>query len=891
MIYLILLMLVLMPNLVWAADLFTPVSTDLSMKVLAALFGKLEVFGTSSSDSFIAVFGAFNGVVLTIGGLLAAYTILAGTLGTAHDGEMLGKKFSSVWIPIRTALGTALVLPVVSGGYCVMQLVVGWVVVQGIGLADYAWSTYMSASNVSKIVTVGMEKPAVNELAWNSFGSLVCMRGYEKIYKASQERSSGMWNNLNFGMTTEVNAGSTIIKFGSKNQEMGFFKNSCGSLSIAKQDPLPASVGTGEFSMMGDLSFLNKELSSADTKHLEAVKVLVADIDEAAKAFVANTSLDISPQIQAASVKYQTSTKEAAAGIVEKLGDFKQLEKSATKDGWMLAGAYYMRLTYLSETAQKAVAKTPTASGISGSVSTLFKDQFQSEFVKPLQELKEKSGGEFGVASASEGQSNFATSGEAGSWDWLKSGAGFDTVIKNIFKAESMIASSSNEHPIMAMKRVGNWAAITGGAIFTKYVLGMGLIGTAQGSGTAVAIATLPLAMIIFPTLMLLSFMLSYVLPMMPFLIWIGMCLGWVVLVAEAIVAAPIWAVMHMTAQGDDMTGSGRKGYSLVLSLMLRPVLMIFGLIFSLTIITVFGQVINMIFFEVFMLSQQDSNLIIWVIGLLAAPLIYCGVVWTVIKKSLDIIHILPDNILNWFGGGGQQLGSYGNAIGGHGSSTYAAVGALGNISNNSLNALREAGSKGQGGSAGNLGNEPLVSAPKDMPLPTDISNPSLGEKAIEQSSSSPETLEGQKISSKLDKGFEALGGAGSKEGQAFNENMNKDLDEGKDFEKSFSSNIQSGLDEKFGAGAGSFVSSETNEKFEGAGLAQSVEKLNQVASHYSSKGYKGDEIKDKSSKLFQAATNQFNGSKNSIANGGEKNLTDYVDKALNFSQGKELGK
>lgn len=320
---------------------------------------------------------------------------------------------------------------------------------------------------------------------------------------------------------------------------------------------------------------------------------------------------------------------------------------------------------------------------------------------------------------------------------------------------------------------------------------------------------------------------------------------------------------------------------------------MIFGLMASLTIITVFGQVINMVFFEVFMLSQQDSNLIIWVIGLLAAPLIYCGVMWTVIKKSLDVIHIIPDQILQWFGGGGQQLGSYGNSIGGHGSSTYAAVGALGNISNNSLNALREAGQRGKGGSGsgGSLGNEPLVSVPKDMPMPTDTSNPSLGEKALEQSSSSPEALEGQKISSKLDKGFEALGGAGSKEGQAFNENMNKDLDEGKDFEQSFSSNIQSGLDDKFGAGAGSFVSNETGGKFESEGLAQSVGKLNQVASHYSSKGYEGDEIKDKSSKLFQAATNQFNVSKRSIANGGEKTLTDYVDKALNFSQGKDLQK
>ena len=52
----------------------------------------------------VSAISTFNGAVLIIGGILATYTLLAGTLGTAHDGEMLGKKFSSVWIPIRYSL-------------------------------------------------------------------------------------------------------------------------------------------------------------------------------------------------------------------------------------------------------------------------------------------------------------------------------------------------------------------------------------------------------------------------------------------------------------------------------------------------------------------------------------------------------------------------------------------------------------------------------------------------------------------------------------------------------------------------------------------------------------------------------------------------------------------
>ena len=105
----------LLPTVV-LAEPFTPNQGDKAMMLMASLFGDIGMFGASSSDAFSAVIRVFNGACLFIGGILVAYTIIAGTIGTAHDGEMLGKKFSSVWVPIRTALGTALILPILPGG-------------------------------------------------------------------------------------------------------------------------------------------------------------------------------------------------------------------------------------------------------------------------------------------------------------------------------------------------------------------------------------------------------------------------------------------------------------------------------------------------------------------------------------------------------------------------------------------------------------------------------------------------------------------------------------------------------------------------------------------------------------------------------------------------------
>ena len=129
---------------------------------------------------------AFNGGVLAIGGLLVAYTILVGTISTAHDGEMLGKKFSSVWVPIRTTLGTALVLPVINGSYCTMQVIVGWLIMQGIGLADNVWSSFATTQNLQMVASQGLTAPEINSFLLSSENQIAEKRPREHGYESTQ---------------------------------------------------------------------------------------------------------------------------------------------------------------------------------------------------------------------------------------------------------------------------------------------------------------------------------------------------------------------------------------------------------------------------------------------------------------------------------------------------------------------------------------------------------------------------------------------------------------------------------------------------------------------------------------------------------------------------------
>ncbi|NKB46251.1 MAG: type IVB secretion system protein DotA [Legionellales bacterium] len=131
----------LVPKLALAANPldFTPPPDDLSINFLGSIFGVVDgVLSGSGSQILGQMFAIFNAAVLAIGGIILLYVTIVSTLNTANEGEFLGKKWSSIWIPVRAVVGVALLIPKQSG-YCLMQIFVMWIVVQGVGAADKVW--------------------------------------------------------------------------------------------------------------------------------------------------------------------------------------------------------------------------------------------------------------------------------------------------------------------------------------------------------------------------------------------------------------------------------------------------------------------------------------------------------------------------------------------------------------------------------------------------------------------------------------------------------------------------------------------------------------------------------------------------------------------------------
>lgn len=142
--------------------------------------------------------------------------------------------------------------------------------------------------------------------------------------------------------------------------------------------------------------------------------------------------------------------------------------------------------------------------------------------------------------------------------------------------------------------------------------------------------------------------MLTVVLPFMPFFLWLGAVLGWAILCIEAVISAPLWMMIHIHPDGDGVVGRGGAGYGMILSLIMRPGLMILGLVCSLIAITIFSKIVNDLFITAFYTMTNRNG-----ISLLQFPMLlgtYAMALFLVIKKAFSLIHVIPDNVLRWLG-------------------------------------------------------------------------------------------------------------------------------------------------------------------------------------------------------------------------------------------------
>lgn len=252
------LLLAIFPRLVLADNSlsFAPPASDYSMVFLGNLFGVVDgVLSGTGSQIMGSMFAVFNSAVLALGGIIIMYTLMVSTMNTAHEGQMLGQKWSSIWIPVRSTLGLALLIPKASG-YCLMQIFIMWIVVQGVGAADKVWNAALSYLNRGGVIIQAQQINPSNDVlkgvagadgvatgAFTILSGQVCMLGLQT--KLQNQRQFYLdQQGKGTGPCVSAQKDSQMAKFCSTN-----VPDFIGSVNAVAAQNSGASGGSGVFSV------------------------------------------------------------------------------------------------------------------------------------------------------------------------------------------------------------------------------------------------------------------------------------------------------------------------------------------------------------------------------------------------------------------------------------------------------------------------------------------------------------------------------------------------------------------------------------------------------------------------------------------------------------------
>ena len=161
-----------------------------------------------------------------------------------------------------------------------------------------------------------------------------------------------------------------------------------------------------------------------------------------------------------------------------------------------------------------------------------------------------------------------------------------------------------------------------------------------------------------------IAVILYYVLPFLPFIYFLFAVSGWIKSIFEAIVAMPLWALAHIRIDGEGIPGQdAANGYYLLLEIFLRPILILFGLIASISIFSALVAVLNTVFDLMvanvggFDVEGEQSGALPTQLEFYRGPIdeffftaMYAVICYLMGMSCFKLVDMIPNNILRWMG-------------------------------------------------------------------------------------------------------------------------------------------------------------------------------------------------------------------------------------------------
>lgn len=594
--------------------------------------------GSNAAELMLQLFSAFNMVALACVSALFIWVMAVAVAGTAHEGTPFGKRFSSLWMPLRFVGAMGALAPIFKG-LSLFQIAILACIGFSVNLGNYVWELGADYF-VEHGGQISVQAPDQNVTQYSAIanGSLesLTLQYYLNERRGLSVSPGGEWS---YSGNWFQSGGEYRFNF---NGNLGSITVDCVDEGDALCRGKVNAVGTA----ISELSPLASQLANPDTP--------ASDIDPQSLAKAANSiNQTILNDLKSYAQNGQLQTK---------LNEF---EQTAKQYGWFMAGSSYWSIAWINQEVRDAMYSGITYNAPEYTKSELVGMTHGLQDFEAIQErvanyIKTGYGARRGITDETSDPAATDESRALGDiGNWLRHTIN-KLVAGNILPIA--IESMSSQDPIMAVSNVGDYLIGSAWGLATA----LGVVDVAHSMGKAIpfigkAIPNLDkyisfILFAVFLPLLLYGLALAYYLPAIPFIRWISALIGWIILVVEALVAAPLWLCAHALPDGDGAAGQhGKRGYFLMLGIFLRPPLMVTGFFAAVILMNVLGRIIGASF-EMFVGGTAQTK-ILGITGTFSMLVILGIVVIMAANKFFSLIHYLPEHVTNWIGQQFQGMG------------------------------------------------------------------------------------------------------------------------------------------------------------------------------------------------------------------------------------------
>lgn len=671
------------------AELLTSIDKqkDESYAMLRSVLGDFVVDPFKKTDdasgSLLAgMFKDFNMFIFSASCLWMAYNMMAGLAQTMHEGVVLGKRMSTVWMPIRIAFGTISLMPIFGGwAFCQALMVIACLL--GIAGANRITNTAISNSAAFAVTVnpMGNIKQAAQLQNVEIFlaTAAACQRASRDMATAMLAAGQSSPTDFPVQMNDSAKGGTAItVRYAGRQAGGSYGASACGEMTMqfsprsgdsSASDPIGSTFG---FRIKGiNYTAIRQKSMQAHANTIKAVYAVSEKLAVGASPNSTPEQFDEAVKIMADGYfglytnTFQAKLAQLAAdanGASNSSAISDELTKKMKEGGWATLGIWYAVFAETNEAMNEMLDPVVTFVPISGE-SGAGLTSTDRDTIAGLEAM-------IGTAMAEPSITTTSATGNTSIGQWIMGG------VLNGTMGGSSTGASWTINPILAFKNIGDNGLAAAQALYfaSKVVQGFtggddeagdegkkekpgflrrlagkipvvgGIANTLSSIASDAGSALLPVAFLLFCT----SCVMAFYIPMIPFIQWFAALIQWFTSVIESLIGSSLWMMAHFDSDGEGMGQRTSYGYVYMLNNFARPIIMTFAFFIASATITVLGTFLFKYFGSAVASSQGNS--LTGLLSIVAYLVIFTVMGLTLINSTFSMMLQLADRMIGWIG-------------------------------------------------------------------------------------------------------------------------------------------------------------------------------------------------------------------------------------------------